>query len=804
MRLSNNARQYSLAWVMPLAVSISLSGCGDTPKPDVAPQAAATNPGAASPPSSSPAAASSTAASSTAISTTVSPAKRGSAGRADAGKKRHGSEIPEAGSQARAPSNTDSISDAEAKEFFARFDKAITAGDATALGALIDYEAMIGRALAGLDLPEKIKESFVQGSKDSSSSQSAAGRLAGRVRQRGKYHLVKTHKKEGQQRALYHFFDAEGRVSFTDYLLARDAAGTIKVNDYYVYAFAERESDELRDDIQSQAAGQSPKYEKTLTAEDRARVQHRNEIIQIDKLIYDKKFHEAIELYDKLPDILRKCHNPLITRISACHAKKDQCDELVQLFRSKFPGDRGLKMWMSQYNIELGRWDEASKGVEDFDKELGGDPFLDADRAIIQFSLGNFAAAKKLIASAAAAEPDVAMVKHTQKLITDLDKELGGASSSDAAPPTAAGPAEAKAFAAEFVKLVTAGSDEAVGKCLDWASFFRRSTAKIEVPSEMRLSLEASYRKVESGNLVVHFHVGKEEIDKGASFALLRLHAKNGEHRALFRHVYSNGLYLYRDCVLVQNVEGKVRVADYLKLEDGIMRSEELSLSLADRVKRHKQSEDNDSNPQTEDTTSFEYFYTSVQNAVAQNRGQAALDMYNKLPTEWQKLQIILFLRVEAARQLKGELYDSAVLDYRTAFPDAANMDIIMINAYHEHKKYDRELTSIAALDESLGGDPYLDIVRAETYLVKHDFPGAHRCARKAIDADATLLQGYKILLTISLSQKKYPETSQLLTALKKQFPKLMPIVESDPEYAAYVKSPQYRTWVKAQGRKAS
>jgi hypothetical protein len=31
-----------------------------------------------------------------------------------------------------------------------------------------------------------------------------------------------------------------------------------------------------------------------------------------------------------------------------------------------------------------------------------------------------------------------------------------------------------------------------------------------------------------------------------------------------------------------------------------------------------------------------------------------------------------------------------------------------------------------------------------------------------------------------------------------------MPIVESDPEYAAYVKSPQYRTWVKAQGRKAS
>src|SRR5208283_2709754 len=103
---------------------------------------------------------------------------------------------------------------AEAKEFVARFDKAISTGDAAALGETIDYEAMIRRALEGLDMPEELKAGFVRGSMESPRGQSgAAAQLAERVRLGGKYHLAKIHKKDAQQRALYRFFDVEGRMN---------------------------------------------------------------------------------------------------------------------------------------------------------------------------------------------------------------------------------------------------------------------------------------------------------------------------------------------------------------------------------------------------------------------------------------------------------------------------------------------------------------------------------------------------------------------------------------------------------------
>ena len=62
-------------------------------------------------------------------------------------------------------------------------------------------------------------------------------------------------------------------------------------------------------------------------------------------------------------------------------------------------------------------------------------------------------------------------------------------------------------------------------------------------------------------------------------------------------------------------------------------------------------------------------------------------------------------------------------------------------------------------------------MICAEASLGKKDVNTAKRLARKAVDADPTLHQGYKLLLSILLSQKKYNETGQLLNAFKKQLP---------------------------------
>jgi hypothetical protein len=95
-------------------------------------------------------------------------------------------------------------------------------------------------------------------------------------------------------------------------------------------------------------------------------------------------------------------------------------------------------------------------------------------------------------------------------------------------------------------------------------------------------------------------------------------------------------------------------------------------------------------------------------------------------------------------------------------------------------------------------GAPYLDALRGNAHLQKGDLAAAKRCVRKAVEAEPEAPAAYLCLLTISLREKDFAETSRLLTTVRAKFPRRMPVLKDDPAYAEYVGSPQYRDWVNA------
>ena len=96
---------------------------------------------------------------------------------------------------------------------------------------------------------------------------------------------------------------------------------------------------------------------------------------------------------------------------------------------------------------------------------------------------------------------------------------------------------------------------------------------------------------------------------------------------------------------------------------------------------------------------------------------QAALDVYAALPESLQKEKSILIERTNVAKHLRGKPYDDAIRDYLKAFPNEPNLNLLMIDAYQEHRLFDRELTCIDGLDRTVGGDPYLDVLRKSLSL---------------------------------------------------------------------------------------
>jgi tetratricopeptide (TPR) repeat protein len=179
------------------------------------------------------------------------------------------------------------------------------------------------------------------------------------------------------------------------------------------------------------------------------------------------------------------------------------------------------------------------------------------------------------------------------------------------------------------------------------------------------------------------------------------------------------------------------------------------------------------------------------------------VDGFTKLPEDYQKVMCMQVIRLDAASALHNAKTEKVLKEYHKSYPDAANYELYMIIQYLAKGQFDKALTSVNALDRDIGSDPYLDIVRANVCKDKKDVSGTFRYAQRALDGDPKLLRGYQLLLIVSLHQRRYADTAKALAGLQKYYPKLVPNVESEAEYAGFLKSPQYKTWAKSRPKKA-
>ena len=85
--------------------------------------------------------------------------------------------------------------------------------------------------------------------------------------------------------------------------------------------------------------------------------------------------------------------------------------------------------------------------------------------------------------------------------------------------------------------------------------------------------------------------------------------------------------------------------------------------------------------------------------------------------------------------------------------------------------------------------------MRARVHL-KQDKPAeARRLTQALIDEQPDKEDAYWALFEVALHEKKYDEAVALLRLLKKRFDSDPADLTQLPEYAGFVKSPQYREW---------
>lgn len=355
---------------------------------------------------------------------------------------------------------------------------------------------------------------------------------------------------------------------------------------------------------------------------------------------------------------------------------------------------------------------------------------------------------------------------------------------------------EAERWGNDFVTALAADNIATANEQIDWDAIFDAATCDLGMPEPIRGRFIAWGKRTAAESGLVRQLARAEQ--GGGDVSLVRCRTDGDECHALLRVVQESGLNYY-DARLVRR-DGDVRAADI----DVYLAGEPVSATLrryfltsdaeqSPAVLRSSSGLDGDLVRHADDVKAL------LEAADARDHDRV-LDVARALPPSLRRSRALLMVRIIAAAQGDPDEHARAINELRDAFPDAPCLDLVAIDFHSLRREHDACLAAIDRLDERIGGDPYLAVLRAAACLGAHDHAGAIGSIEAAIGAMPDLVQPYWIRVAISLDQKKYDDTVAWLDRISERFDMPITDLEGVAEYADFVKSPEYRAWMARRG----
>lgn len=167
---------------------------------------------------------------------------------------------------------------------------------------------------------------------------------------------------------------------------------------------------------------------------------------------------------------------------------------------------------------------------------------------------------------------------------------------------------------------------------------------------------------------------------------------------------------------------------------------------------------------------------------------------FNALPAALQADKSLLVGAMSAAGQVDEPTYLRLMERFRAAHPGDPALDLMGIDYHYLRKEYPPALAALGRLDEAVGGDPYLDLIRANL-LAEGGRPADARAAAERLAAwRPQEMWGYQAGMSAAVVAKDHPATLDWFkrgAAAGAMEPDLGAI-RTDDAFAAFRRSPQF------------
>ncbi len=326
--------------------------------------------------------------------------------------------------------------------------------------------------------------------------------------------------------------------------------------------------------------------------------------------------------------------------------------------------------------------------------------------------------------------------------------------------------------------LLDAGKLSEASACWDMPGFIDLVTRNVAAPPGAQQGFAKGL-----GNLPMQLY-GRLAQERGAtgSYKYLHMVKRDGEDRPIFRFITDQGLLNYHELITVSDAQGSTKVRDLYVYITG----ETIGQTVRRQYTRVmlEQAKDIAADPSVK-------AFDDLNAARAANDHAKVLAIYDALPPKLKKEKAFSIIRVSSAMNVDDAAYERALVEHINMFGQDATVSLMSIDLHLLKKDYARAMANLDEVDKAVGGDPYLDVMRANVCAMSGEKDKVIPLAKRALEREPTLFPAADIILTDALERKDYVLSLELMLRIEREMNFRFGDYAAVPAFAEFARSPQ-------------
>ena len=281
------------------------------------------------------------------------------------------------------------ITDAEANAFVKAFLSAIDKQSTTKLVELVDWDAIVNRIFKDQSTKSVFYKEYSAGGKKilgrfSKGIQSETGRG-------GNYDLLKIVRRGKDRHAIFRLVTGAaspaggGLINYHNLRLIKQK-GKVRADDIYIGRVGAWLSENYRSSLKP-AILKSKESPVGFTSEQREQMEVYRLAAQMDRAARMGKYAESTELFQQLPEDVKKTKIVLTTRLLATN--RDELFKAAEEMLAEYPGSPAVGLRLMDFGMKQRDLPALEQARELLAKWTGGDPYIDLNVATAKAKLGS-------------------------------------------------------------------------------------------------------------------------------------------------------------------------------------------------------------------------------------------------------------------------------------------------------------------------------------------------------------------------------------------------------------------------------